>query len=297
MAEAAASRCAGRPAGKRRATNWSSITRRKTQQRPVAALHADANMDSVLPRAAEHLCCSAMPMPQRAEQQPLELQADDVSEVSQLEQISRDLITHNAYDELFESERLANQQLLPDRAALAPSSYRRRLHAEDALKYDRRRRNQQRDEFAIALHANNQRHWSPSMIARSVAYFRKTNRLVRRTEASQRRLASWPTTLQCLGFMKKHRPQPAWKVGAHVKVFGYDQTYQWVGMKKRGRRQAVERLDGTGMPTQITHEVYINSLNLPLPAMLGTLSQVHICTHACIMHAYSDTFGVRVRYM
>ena len=38
--------------------------------------------------------------------------------------------------------------------------------------------------------------------------------------------------------------------------FGFDQTYQWVGVKKRGRRNQVEHVDGTGMPLQIVHQVW-----------------------------------------
>ena len=44
---------------------------------------------------------------------------------------------------------------------------------EQQARYDRRRRIQQRDEMAIRLHANNQQHWSPSLLARSVAYYGK----------------------------------------------------------------------------------------------------------------------------
>ena len=43
-------------------------------------------------------------------------------------------------------------------------------------------------------------------------------------------------------------------------------------MQKRGRRQAVEHVDARGMPMSISHEVYINSIKIRLPASLGTLS-------------------------
>ena len=58
--------------------------------------------------------------------------------------------------------------------------------------------------------------------------------------------------------------------------FVADQTYEWVGMKKRGRRNTVERHDAGGMPVEIKHEVYINSIHVVLPATLGTLS-AHDC--------------------
>ena len=41
-----------------------------------------------------------------------------------------------------------------------------------------------------------------------------------------------------------------------MSFFVADQTYEWVGMKKRGRRSTVERHDGRGMPVEIKHEVY-----------------------------------------
>ena len=129
--------------------------------------------------------------------------------------------------------------------------------------------------MAVRLHANNQRHWSPSLLARSIAYFGRTSRFLRANEGRQRRIASKPMIMKALRIMREYRPQPEWKRGLHIKVFAYDQTYQWVGMKKRGRRQAVERLDGAGLPTEIRHEVYINSIDVALPSGLGTLSQVH----------------------
>ena len=94
-------------------------------------------------------------------------------EMPRLEQISRDLITQNDYSALFEAEIMKNEAACGAVAALLPSSYRaRRLRGEAAERYDKRRRNQLRDEMAIKLHANNQQHWSPSLVARSVALVR-----------------------------------------------------------------------------------------------------------------------------
>ena len=53
-----------------------------------------------------------------------------------------------------------------------------------------------------------------------------------------------------------------WRRGRHVFVYGFDQTYEWVGMQKHGRRRTVERHDATGMPIEIVHEVYINSIQV-----------------------------------
>jgi hypothetical protein len=65
---------------------------------------------------------------------------------------------------------------------------------------------------------------------------------------------------------------PDWKRSEHVSFFIADQTYEWVGMKKRGRRSTVEHHNALGMPVEITHEVYVNAVHVHLPALLGTLS-------------------------
>ena len=88
---------------------------------------------------------------------------------------------------------------------LAPSSYRARLQGEAAERYDLRRMQQQRDQMAIALHANNQQHWSPSLLARSVTYFNLASEVIQKEEGRQRRLASRPTTFQFLRLMRDCR--------------------------------------------------------------------------------------------
>ena len=262
-------RRAGRPAGKRRTTNFDSLYRR-----PRRVTAAGASSASAPASAAVGDGDSVIEQLEQPAEAPL------LPNVTTFELISRTLWLPD-YDQLFELEVAENEQLVGAVQCLPPSSYRARLQGEAAQRYDRRRRNQRRDELAISLHSNNQQHWSPSLIARSIAYFGRTSRFLRANEGRQRRIASKPKIMQALRIMQKSRPQPAWKCGPHIKVFAFDQTYQWVGMKKRGRRQAVEHLDGAGMPMQISHEVYINSINVALPTMLGTLSQVHTrCMHA-----------------
>ena len=50
-------------------------------------------------------------------------------------------------------------------------------------------------------------------------------------------------------------PVADWERGVHVDWFCADQTYEWIGMKKRGRRNTVERHGAGGMPVDIRHEV------------------------------------------
>ena len=176
------------------------------------------------------------------------------------------------YSELFDAEIVDNERLCGPQMALPPTSYRARLQGERAAAYDRRLRVQYRDQLAVRLHSNNMRHWSPSLLARSVTYFNTTSGWIRQIEGRQRRLASRPTTLQFLRLMHDCRPQPEWMQNPHVAVFAADQTYEWIGMQKRGRRQSLERVDGQGMPVEIRHEVYVNSIRVAVPFGLGQLS-------------------------
>ena len=176
------------------------------------------------------------------------------------------------YRRLFELEFQINQEECGAGYELAPSSYRARLKGESAEMYDARRWKQKRDEMAIALHANNQMRWSPSLLARSVTYFHNASSWINSNEGGQRRVASQPTTWSFLRMMRDCQPVPEYELGQHVFFYAADQTYEWIGMKKRGARKTLEKLDGHGMPVVIEHEVYINSIRLHLPASLGTLS-------------------------
>lgn len=113
----------------------------------------------------------------------------------------------SAYESLFIEEhehniRAAGGQSMPQ---LPPSTYRKRLKGESALRYDWRRLQQERDQLAIALHANNQQHWSPSMLARSITYFNLASEIIQQTECHQRRLASRPVTFKFLRMMRDCR--------------------------------------------------------------------------------------------
>ena len=109
--------------------------------------------------------------------------------------------------------------------------------------------------MAIALHAANQQRWSPSLIARSICYYKSASSFITRTEGAQRQLASRPVTLDVCKMMAECRPPSAWATGRHVFVYAFDQTYEWISMKKHGRRRVLERVDAHGMPIQITNEV------------------------------------------
>ena len=88
--------------------------------------------------------------------------------------------------------------------------------------------------------------WSSSHVARSIAYFHLTSCWQHSVESGQARLASRPTTLKALRMMRDCRPQTSWLHGRHVFAYAFDQTYEWVGVQKRGRRQAVEHVDARG---------------------------------------------------
>ena len=75
------------------------------------------------------------------------------------------------YDELFAAEHAANLELLGPGYRVQPSSYAQRLTGQRLADYRRRMMNKERDLMAAALHGANMRAWTPSILARSVAYF------------------------------------------------------------------------------------------------------------------------------
>lgn len=189
------------------------------------------------------------------------------------------------YEQLFSSELERNRALATRLGVFVGqpqqlSAYARRLQGERREAWQRKQLVRERDQLAIALHSYNMRLWSPSLVARSITYFTLTTSWLHHVESGQRRLASRPTTLKVLRIMRDCRPTPEWEEGVHIAVYGFDQTYEWVGMAKRGRRQAVEHVDSFGMPMAITHEVYVNSIKVGLPAAFGTLSQADLQTIA-----------------
>ena len=208
------------------------------------------------------------------------------SEPLSLDEISSDLWTSD-YSALFRVELRRNRAIAIVYGIFSAtgeqrqlSSYARRISGPRRVAWEHKQLTRERDQLAIALHAANMRQWSHSMIARSIAYFTLTTSWLHQVESGQRRLASRPTTLKVLRSMRDCRPRPEWDEGLHVAVYGFDQTYEWVGMAKRGRRQAVESVDSTGMPMAITHEVYVNSIKVALPSAFGTLSPADLQTIA-----------------
>ena len=190
-------------------------------------------------------------------------------------QIARELWRAD-YSDLFHDEYVASKAQLGTGYAAAPSSYARRLQGQRLAEYERRMQGRERDAMAIALHSANMRVWTPSLLARSVTFFANVTGLISSIESCGRRLASKPSTLKFMRMMRDVRPPPRFEIGQHVSLYIADQTYQWVGMKKRGRRQSLERHDARGMPMAISHEVYVNSVKVLLPSSLGTLSDAAI---------------------
>ena len=191
------------------------------------------------------------------------------------------------YTALFEAEYELN--LLACGAAgyqLPPSTYRARLKGEAAERYDWRQRQQKRDEMAIALHANNMQRWSPSLLARSVAYFNLTTVFMHGEETRQRRLASRPTTFEFMRMMRDCRPKAEWEAAQHVSFYVADQTYEWIGMKKRGARKTLERLDATGRSQDATHVSFARALHVlsALHALCPNVGCVCVCVcvQACL---------------
>ena len=94
------------------------------------------------------------------------------------------------------------------------------MQLEEKAAWERRQLSRERDQLTIKLHSDNMRHWSPSMLARSVAYFNLTTSWMHSVESGQRRLASRPTTLAVLRDMRDLRPPAEWDEGLHVSFYG-----------------------------------------------------------------------------
>ena len=85
-------------------------------------------------------------------------------------------------------------------------------------------------------------------------------------ERGQRRLADDKTTWKLLRMMRECRPRPAYDMNEAIGVFVFDQSYEWIGMQKRGKRSSMERHNAQGMPVAIENLVYINALKVRDPA-------------------------------
>jgi hypothetical protein len=250
----------------------SSRTRLTQPRRPSCSVSSDVpGASAAAPAAAPARGASGEALESAAQPAP-------DNESSTLSLIARALWLPS-YSALFDAELEHNRRLIGrSGSTLAPSSYRARLKGERAAAYDAKMRRRERDQLANELHANNMRFWSPSLVARSVAYVNLTSTWQHSVESGQARLASRPTNLKVLRLMRDCRPPTSWEQGLHVFAYAFDQTYEWVGVQKRGRRQALEHVDARGMPMAIEHEVYVNSIKIHLPASIGTLSPADIAT-------------------
>jgi len=172
---------------------------------------------------------------QSVDDQPAAEASTAIAGCSPLDTIAR-LLWRPAYGTLFNEELEHNRALVGRTGStLPPTTYRHRLKGRAAAAYDAKQRRRERDQLAIELHANNMRVWSPSLVARSISYFRITTSWMHSVETGQGRLASRPTTMKVMRCMRDVRPTPHWLCGEHVFVYGFDQTYEWIGMQKRGR--------------------------------------------------------------
>lgn len=179
------------------------------------------------------------------------------------------------YTPVFAREYASSRERCGDGYSLPPSSYAARLSGERWEAYKQKMMRRERDRMAAALHGSNMRIWTPSLLARSVCAV-SSNGFLRSIETGGARMASLPATFKFLRLMRSVQPEPVFERSRHVSMYIADQTYEWVGVKKRGRRQALERHDAHGMPVGIEHVVYVNSVKLQLPASLGNLSAADI---------------------
>ena len=162
----------GRPKGRFYGHGWSC---RRLPPGKIKELAAAASVGS-FGSAAECAPEQAPEPPALIDESPVSLGA-----LSRMRLIAH-LLWSSCYDAIFKAELQENEAACGSDGQLVPTSYRARLKGERAEKYDHRRMIQRRDELAIRLHANNERHWSPSILARSMTYFLHTTAWQRHIE-------------------------------------------------------------------------------------------------------------------
>ena len=144
-----------------------------------------------------------------------EVEADErLTDRLDLEQIASDLWSAD-YTNVFKVE-LEHNRALGIRYGtfgvtgqqLQLSSYARRLSGHRREAWEHRQLVRERDQLAIALHAANMRHWSHSLVARSIAYFTLTTTWQHQVESGQRspRFAS-SCTAQGAGSSRHRHPK------------------------------------------------------------------------------------------
>ena len=160
----------GRPKGRFYGHGWSG---KRLPPGKIKELAAAASVGS----SADECAPEQAPEPQALiDESPVSLGA-----LSRMRLIAH-LLWSSCYYAIFKAELEENEAVCGSDGQLVPTSYRARLKGERAEKYDHRRMIQRRDELAIRLHANNERHWSPSILARSMTYFLHTTAWQRHIE-------------------------------------------------------------------------------------------------------------------
>lgn len=187
------------------------------------------------------------------------------------------LMSTNYADHLELEDAAAAEQRSAVGQFFEPSSYRARLHGERLEAYDGRTADRQRDSVAHLRRAVNQRSWSFSTLARSISWMnQRVPKRVWRGETKAGRLAAPDTCKRLLEAAAKLLLVP-FTLHRSVAVFGTDQTYAWQGMSKTAKNhRAVERVDAAGMPIEIKHLVYVNSVQVLLPHNFPALNGVEL---------------------
>ena len=106
------------------------------------------------------------------------------------------------YEQLFSSELERNRALATRLGVFVGqpqqlSAYARRLQGERREAWQRKQLVRERDQLAIALHSYNMRLWSPSLVARSIAYFTLTT-----SGCASKYWANFSALAECLSILK-----------------------------------------------------------------------------------------------
>ena len=91
-------------------------------------------------------------------------------------------------------------------------------------------------------------------------------------ERKERRVVSKSTAMVLLKAMARHEPPPPFETSQLVRQVFTDQTYMQNFRYGNRRHRRVDRLDESGSKTPNTFQVYVNTIELPIPVKLAPLS-------------------------
>jgi len=209
----------GMPPKKRRGSGWEKRPARHSTQHPP---HGNAEKGSAP---------TQNPAAPPVEDAPIGAREEKPRRWTQLRDFAVDLWS-DCYAKLFAEEDAAAAEAL---GPMPQTNYRRGLKGAKAQAYDDRAQKRQRKTIATHVRQANVRHWTFSVVARSLSWFnQRVPHRVWADACAERMIASRPACVYLLEAMKKVEPAPEFVISPWGFVLCADQTYCWQGGASRG---------------------------------------------------------------